>query len=104
MAKSSPPPVERGFTLIELIVVLASHRHLMSPCGPGSTKRISERAKATKDMSNLHQIGIATQTYMNDNDGILPWYQRPAPWYGTTSTRCIYQKYIATQESFPVAF
>jgi prepilin-type processing-associated H-X9-DG protein len=33
---------------------------------------ISERAKATKDMSNLRQIGIATQTYLNDSDGVLP--------------------------------
>ena len=32
---------------------------------------ISERAKATKDMSNLRQIGLATQTYLNDNDGVL---------------------------------
>ncbi len=32
---------------------------------------IQERAKATKDMNNLRQIGIATQLYMNDNDGAL---------------------------------
>jgi hypothetical protein len=32
---------------------------------------ISQRAKATKDMSNLRQIGLATQLYMNDNSGIL---------------------------------
>jgi prepilin-type processing-associated H-X9-DG protein len=32
---------------------------------------MSERAKATKDMSNLRQIAIATQTYLNDSDGIL---------------------------------
>ncbi len=30
---------------------------------------MSERAKATKDLSNLRQIGIATQTYLNDTDG-----------------------------------
>jgi prepilin-type processing-associated H-X9-DG protein len=30
-----------------------------------------ERAKVTKDMSNLRQIGAATQMYMNDNNGVL---------------------------------
>src|SRR5258707_4243813 len=60
----------RAFTLIELIVVLAIIAILMSMVYPMYTG-ISERAKATKDMSNLRQIGIATQTYLNDNDGVL---------------------------------
>jgi len=37
-----------------------------------------ERGKATKDMSNLRQIGIATQTYLNDSDGVLPGSTIPA--------------------------
>jgi prepilin-type N-terminal cleavage/methylation domain-containing protein/prepilin-type processing-associated H-X9-DG protein len=61
----------RAFTLIELIVVLAVIAILMSMVYPMYTS-ISERAKATKDMSNLRQIGMATQTYMNDNDGFFP--------------------------------
>src|SRR6266446_5420359 len=60
----------RAFTLIELIVVLAIIAILMSLVYPMYTS-ISERAKATKDMSNLRQIGMATQTYLNDNDGVL---------------------------------
>jgi len=62
--------VSRAFTLIELIVVLAIIAILMSLVYPMYTG-ISERAKATKDMSNLRQIGMATQTYLNDNDGVL---------------------------------
>ena len=62
--------LSRGFTLIELIVVLAVIAILMSMVYPMYTS-ISERAKATKDTSNLRQIGIATQTYLNDNDGTL---------------------------------
>jgi len=48
---------------------------------------ISERAKATKDMSNLRQIGLATQTYLNDSDGVLPgsitltWMSQLTPKY-----------------------
>src|SRR4029450_1941728 len=61
----------RAFTLIEVIVVLAIIVIMMAMVYPAYTT-ISERAKATKDMSNLRQIGLATQTYMNDSDGILP--------------------------------
>ncbi len=72
----------RAFTLIELIVVLAIIAILMSMVYPMYTS-MSERAKATKDMSNLRQIGIATQTYLNDNDGVLfsaRWYlDEPTP-------------------------
>ena len=61
----------RAFTLIELIVVLAIIAILMSMVYPMFTS-MSERAKATKDLSNLRQIGIATQTYLNDSDAVLP--------------------------------
>ena len=70
MTKSSPPPVERAFTLIELLVVIVTIGILVAIATPVFT-RVLERAKATKDMSNLRQIGIATQLYMNDNSGIL---------------------------------
>jgi prepilin-type N-terminal cleavage/methylation domain-containing protein len=68
MAKSSH--FARAFTLIELIVVLAIIAILTSMVYPMYTN-MSERAKATKDMSNLRQIGIATQTYLNDSDGVI---------------------------------
>jgi prepilin-type N-terminal cleavage/methylation domain-containing protein/prepilin-type processing-associated H-X9-DG protein len=62
--------LSRAFTLIEVIVVLAIIAILMSMVYPMYTS-ISERAKATKDLSNLRQIGIATQSYLNDSDGVL---------------------------------
>jgi len=71
MAKSSSRPVDRAFTLIELIVVLAIIAIMMSLTYPVYLT-ISQRAKATKDMSNLRQIGMGTQTYMNDKDGAFP--------------------------------
>ena len=60
----------RAFTLIEVMVVLAIIVIMMAMVYPAFTT-ISERAKATKDMSNLRQIGLATQLYMNDNSGVL---------------------------------
>jgi type II secretory pathway pseudopilin PulG len=53
-----------------MIVVLAVIAIMMALVYPAYTS-ISQRAKATKDMSNLRQIGLATQLYMNDNSGIL---------------------------------
>jgi prepilin-type N-terminal cleavage/methylation domain-containing protein len=60
----------RAFTLIELMVVAALIAILAALAVPALTRAI-ERAKATKDMSNLRQIGMATQLYMNDNNGVL---------------------------------
>jgi len=70
MAKSSPPPAKAAFTLIELLVVMATIAILAAVVVPAFT-RTFESAKATKDMSNLRQIGAATQMYMNDNNGIV---------------------------------
>lgn len=69
MAKSSPPP-RHAFTLIEMVIVIAIIFLLGAFLVP-AVNSARERAKATKDMSNLRQIGTATQLYMNDNNGVL---------------------------------
>lgn len=61
----------RAFTLIELLVVIAVVAILGTIAYPVFIGT-QERAKVTKDMNNLRQIGLATQTYMNDNDGFFP--------------------------------
>jgi prepilin-type N-terminal cleavage/methylation domain-containing protein/prepilin-type processing-associated H-X9-DG protein len=71
MTNSSPPRVARAFTLIELLIVIAIIAILAGIAIPALTSAL-ERAKVTKDMSNLRQIGTATQMYMNDNNGVFP--------------------------------
>src|ERR1041385_2963224 len=71
MNKSSPPLNMRGFTLIELLIVIAIIAILAGIAIPALSSAF-ERAKVTKDMSNLRQIGTATQMYMNDNNGVFP--------------------------------
>src|SRR6266436_4842238 len=61
----------RGFTMLELLIVIAVIAILATIAFPAFIA-VQEHAKATKDMNNLRQIGIATQAYMNDNDGVLP--------------------------------
>jgi prepilin-type N-terminal cleavage/methylation domain-containing protein/prepilin-type processing-associated H-X9-DG protein len=102
MAKSSPPPVQRAFTLIEMIVVLGIIAIMMSLTYPVYLT-ISQRAKATKDMSNLRQIGILMQTYLNDKDGILPVINAN-PGIGTTLSPVIYPKYIGSRRVFQSPF
>jgi prepilin-type N-terminal cleavage/methylation domain-containing protein len=71
MAKSSPLPAQCAFTLIELLVVIVTIGILAALAIPVFSG-VLERAKATKDLSNLRQIGAATQMYMNDNNGVFP--------------------------------
>ena len=69
-----------AFTLIELLVVIATIAILLGIAVPTLTS-VFERAKVTKDISNLRQIGLIIQTYLNDNDQILP---AAMTWPGTT--------------------
>jgi prepilin-type N-terminal cleavage/methylation domain-containing protein/prepilin-type processing-associated H-X9-DG protein len=100
MAESSPPPVERAFTLIELLVVIAIIAILAALVVP-AFNRVLESGKATKDLSNLRQIGLLMQTYLNDKDQILP---ATAIWPGTSTTPVLYPKYVGTKKVFQSPF
>ncbi len=102
MTKSSPPPVERAFTLMEVLVVIAIIIGLAAILIP-SLRSALESAKATKDLSNLRQIGALMQAYLNDKDGILPVINA-APGIGTNAIPVIYPKYVATKKVFQSPF
>ena len=61
----------RAFTLIEMLVVIAIIATLAALLFP-AVGGMQERGKATQDMNNLRQLGLATQLYLNDNDGTFP--------------------------------
>ena len=74
-----------AFTLIEMLVVIAIIAILIAMLYP-AVSGMQERGKITQDMNNLRQIGLATQMYLNDNDGayFLPtdnWMQKLHPKY-----------------------
>jgi len=100
MTKSSPPPVESAFTLMEVLVVIAIIIGLAAILIPSLNSAL-ESAKATKDLSNLRQIGALMQSYLNDKDQVLP---ATATWTGTTATPVLYPKYVGSRRIFQSPF
>jgi prepilin-type N-terminal cleavage/methylation domain-containing protein/prepilin-type processing-associated H-X9-DG protein len=100
MSKSSPAPVERAFTLIEVMVVIAIIIILAAILIPSLNSAL-ESAKATKDLSNLRQIGALMQAYLTDKDQVLP---ATATWPGTNGTPVLYPKYLGTRRVFQSPF
>ena len=68
-------PLKHGFTLIELLVVISIIGILMGLLMPSLT-RAKGKAKDTKCINNLRQIGIALVIYTDDNGGKLPFAER----------------------------
>jgi prepilin-type N-terminal cleavage/methylation domain-containing protein/prepilin-type processing-associated H-X9-DG protein len=102
MTKSSPPHVSRAFTLIELLVVIVTIGVLAAIFIP-ALRSAFESAKATKDLSNLRQIGALIQTYLNDKDGILPVITAD-PGIGKNTSPVIYPKYVGSRRVFQSPF
>jgi prepilin-type N-terminal cleavage/methylation domain-containing protein len=63
--------MKRGFTLIELLLVIAILAILAGILLP-VLNRTKEAARSAACLSNLHQIGIALQIYVADDQNRLP--------------------------------
>jgi prepilin-type N-terminal cleavage/methylation domain-containing protein len=64
----------RAFTLIELLVVIAIIAILAAMLMP-VLSRGKERGRTAVCLSNLHQIGIALQIYIDQNNNHLPFME-----------------------------
>jgi prepilin-type N-terminal cleavage/methylation domain-containing protein/prepilin-type processing-associated H-X9-DG protein len=76
-----------GFTLIELLVVISIASFLLAILLP-SLQKAREQVNAITCRSNLHQYGLTTLVYLDNNNGIFPapsyWLFRDPeePWMG----------------------
>jgi len=88
-----------AFTLIELLVVITVIAILVAIALPVFSS-VQEKARITQDMSNLRQLGIATQTYLNDNDSVLfSSDQTTNPW-----PKSLHPKYLPAWKIFQSPF
>jgi prepilin-type N-terminal cleavage/methylation domain-containing protein len=61
----------QGFTLVEILVVV-SIIGLLIGLSLSALSRAREYAKRTKCLSNIRQLRIALQTYVDSHDGRVP--------------------------------
>jgi prepilin-type N-terminal cleavage/methylation domain-containing protein/prepilin-type processing-associated H-X9-DG protein len=71
MNVSSRARTGRAFTLVELLTVIGIIALLAALLLP-ALGRTKAEARATACLSNLHQVGIALQIYVQDNNNKLP--------------------------------
>jgi prepilin-type N-terminal cleavage/methylation domain-containing protein/prepilin-type processing-associated H-X9-DG protein len=88
--------IRQAFTLVELLVVIAIIAILAALLLP-ALGRAKEEARATACLSNLHQVGVALQIYVSENNNHLPTMYDANPVVDPAGTNAVIGKVLLTQ-------
>jgi prepilin-type N-terminal cleavage/methylation domain-containing protein/prepilin-type processing-associated H-X9-DG protein len=93
MRQRRAPATGRGFTLVELLVVIGIIAVLIAMLLP-ALNRARAQAAAAACMNNVRQIAMAAQMYANQSQGAYPYW---VTWTSATGVR--YQAFRALREA-----
>lgn len=87
--KASPPAVaHRGFTLVELLVVITIIV-VLAAVSFSVTGRVKDQAIAATDTGKFRQVSIALASMAQENNGIIPHEARGKPGFGIPNTEAV---------------
>lgn len=90
---------KQGFTLIELLVVIAIIATLVA-LASGGLSAAKRKARSTKCLSNLRQLGISVRMYADDNKERFPRIERESGATNLASIsglRKVLESYVGTK-------
>jgi prepilin-type N-terminal cleavage/methylation domain-containing protein/prepilin-type processing-associated H-X9-DG protein len=95
--------LRRGFTLIELLVVIAIIAILIGLLLP-AVQKVRESAANSSCKNNMHQIGLAAQTYAGNFNGQYPPGANSTTWIGSLAYLLPYIEQDNLYKTIPPAY
>lgn len=87
-------PVKRGFTLVEMLVVITIVAVLVTLAFV-ATQRAIRSAKSVRSVSNLRQIGVMAASYASENNNRIPCYIDWGSFFGNPPGLVFFQRTLA---------